>query len=246
MRGKETGWLNHPRLKEDGKLPARYSGLTNTFRRKHSVIANIPSSDALLGHEMRSLFTVPEACLQLGCDASNMENIIAAWWAWEKGQDGGEYYKIVSVGDPHSTNAKAYSVVAGREVGRGEGKGITYAILYGAGAPKVASMLGVSPDQGKDAIAAFWDSNIGLKRTKEYLERQWEKSGKKFIIGIDGRKVMARSKSSLLNLALQSTGAIMMDLAGIKYKEKSLKEGLEDKGVKRTIYYHKQHCGLAA
>lgn len=35
---KDTGWLNHPRLDIDGKLPARYSGLTNTNRRKHSVV----------------------------------------------------------------------------------------------------------------------------------------------------------------------------------------------------------------
>ena len=238
---KTTGWLNHPRLKIDGKLPARYNGLTNTFRRKHSVIANIPSGDALLAHEMRSLFTVPENHLQLGCDASNLENIVAAWWAWDKGRDNGDYYKIVSVGDPHSTNAVAYSAVAGREVSRGEGKGITYAILYGAGAPKVGTMLGVSKEVGKDAIAAFWDSNLGLKRTKEYLEKQWDSTGKKYIIGIDGRKVMARSKSSLLNLALQSTGAILMDLAGIKFKEKCVTQGIEDNGIARTIYYHDEY-----
>lgn len=34
----DTGWLNHPRLTLDGKLPARASGITNTGRRKHSVV----------------------------------------------------------------------------------------------------------------------------------------------------------------------------------------------------------------
>lgn len=34
----DTGWLNHPRLDIDGKLPPRFSGITNTGRRKHSVV----------------------------------------------------------------------------------------------------------------------------------------------------------------------------------------------------------------
>ena len=35
---KETGWLNHPRVDIDGRLPASSSGLTNTHRQKHSVV----------------------------------------------------------------------------------------------------------------------------------------------------------------------------------------------------------------
>jgi hypothetical protein len=245
---KETGWLNHPRLKIDGKLPARSSGLTNTNRRRHSIICNVPKPKAsvLLGKEMRSLITVPDNHMQLGCDASNLENIVAAWWCWNYGKDNGEYYKVVSKGDAHTSNAKAYSKAAGRTVSRDEGKGLTYCILYGGGAAKVAVMLGVSQQVAKAVIEALWNNNPGLKATKLYLEKQWEASGKKFIRGIDGRKIWTRSKSSLLNAALQSTGAIMMDLAGIIYKEKSMEAGLEEKGIKRTIYYHKQHCGLAA
>ncbi|UUW39915.1 putative DNA polymerase II [Vibrio phage VPMCC14] len=121
---KETGWLNHPRLMVDGKLPARYSGLTNTNRRKHSVVANIPGTDALLGHEMRELFTVPEGHWQIGIDGSNLEGMIGAWAAYDF--DGGEYLRIMESGDAHARNAENYSSAAGREVTRQEGKGITY------------------------------------------------------------------------------------------------------------------------
>ena len=76
-------------------------------------------------------------------------------------------------GDPHTENAKAYSVAAGREVTRQEGKGITYGVLYGAQAAKVASMLGISKDQAQKVIDAFWDTNFGLKGCKEYLEKFW-------------------------------------------------------------------------
>lgn len=233
---KTTGWLNHPRLKIDGKLPARYSGLTPTFRRKHSVIANIPSTDALLGHEMRELFTVPEGYWQLGIDGSNLEGMVAAEAAWDF--DGGAYYESLS-GDPHTTNAEAYSLASGQTVSRGGGKGITYGIMYGAQAPKIAAMLGVSKEVGQKVIDAFWDTNYGLKGRKEYLEKFWESTGKKYILGFDGRKIWIRSKHSLLNAFLQSGGAIGMDVAGILWHKEALKEGLLKKGVARTIYYHK-------
>jgi hypothetical protein len=243
---KETGWLNHPRLDRDGKLPSRANGITNTNRRKHAVIANLPKADpkVLLGKEMRSLLGVEEGCWQIGVDASNMENLIAAWWAWVYGRDEGGYYEVVKVGDPHTTNALAYSIAAGREVMRSEGKNITYAVLYGAQANKVAAMLGISVKAAQAVIDAFWDTNYGLKAVKEYLEAFWEGTGKKYIKGIDGRKIWTRSQHSLLNAALQSTGAIMMDLAGIKLHQKLLETGLYQKGCRRTIYYHKQHCGF--
>lgn len=234
--GKDTGWLNHPRLKLDGKLPARYSGLTPTFRRKHSVIANVPSTDALYGHEMRDLFTVPKGYWQMGIDGSNLEGMVAAEAAYPF--DNGAYYESLS-GDPHTTNALAYSKAAGREVTRSGGKSITYGIMYGAQAPKIAVMLGISRDLGQKVIDAFWDTNFGLKGCKEYLEQFWISTGKKYILGFDKRKIYIRSQHSLLNAYLQSGGAIGMDIAGILWHERALKEGLLEKGVARTIYYHK-------
>lgn len=125
----DTGLLNHPRLQIDHRLPAESSGLTNTTRQKHRVIANFPkpSPKVVLGKEMRSLCTVPPGKYQLGVDGSNLEQLIGAWGAWEF--DNGLYYRVVSEGDAHQNNAKAYSKVIGREVSRGDGKPITYACL---------------------------------------------------------------------------------------------------------------------
>ena len=116
--------------------------------------------------------------------------------------------------------------------------------MYGAQKAKVAEMLGVSDSQGQEVIDAYWNTNFGLKGRKEWLEAYWEKTNKKFIQGVDGRKIFTRSKHSLLNARLQSGGAIGMDLAGIIFHEKAKKEGLLAKGLARTIYYHKQHCGF--
>lgn len=243
---KDTGWLNNPRLDLDGKLGAAYTGLTNTNRRKHTVVANIPKNDpdVLLGKEMRNLFTVPEGFWQVGTDASNLEGFVAAWLAWTLGEDNGAYFKSLS-GDPHTTNAEAYSKAAGRTVSRSEGKAITYGVLYGAQAPKVAAMLGITKDQGQAVIDSFWEVNFGLKKAKEKLEKYWEATGKKFIRGIDGRKIFTRSKHSLLNARIQSTGALLCDLAGIKWHESMKNTGMFNPSplegeqlVARTIYYH--------
>ena len=237
----DTGWLNHPRLLIDGKLPARFSGITNTGRRKHTIVANVPKPDekVLLGKEMRELFKASDGKYQVGIDGSNLEGMIAAWGAYDF--DGGAYLRIMESGDAHSRNAEAYTKAAGKKVSRGEGKGVTYGIMYGAQAAKIASMLGISLEKAQAVIDAFWDSNIGLKGRKEALEKFWEANGKRFIYGLDGRKVWTRSKHSLLNAYQQNGGAALFDLVGILLHWQLVKKGWYDQGVRRTIYYHDEY-----
>lgn len=237
----DTGWLNHPRLRIDGKLPARYSGITNTGRRKHTIVANVPKPDekVLLGKEMRALFKASEGKYQVGIDGSNLEGMIAAWGAYEF--DGGAYLRIMEMEDAHKRNAEAYTKAAGKPVSRGEGKGVTYGIMYGAQAAKIASMLGISLDKAQAVIDAFWDSNIGLKGRKEALEKFWELTGKRFIYGLDGRKIYTRSKHSLLNAYQQNGGAALFDLVGILLHWQLVKRGWYDEGVRRIIYYHDEY-----
>jgi len=237
----DTGLLNHPRLRIDGKLPARANGITNTGRRKHSICANMPKPDpkVLLGKEMRALWGVPEGKYQVGIDGSNLEGMIAAWGAYEF--DGGEYLRIMESGDAHARNAKAYSIAAGVEVTRNGGKGVTYGIMYGAQAAKISAMLGISLEKAQAVIDAFWDSNFGLKGRREALEKFWEATGKRFIYGIDGRKIWTRSKHSLLNAYQQNGGASLFDLVGILFHYAIKNNGMYDDGVRRTIYYHAEY-----
>lgn len=111
--------------------------------------------------------------------------------------------------------------------------------MYGAQAAKIASMLGISLDKAQAVIDAFWDSNIGLKGRKEALEKFWELTGKRFIYGLDGRKIYTRSKHSLLNAYQQNGGAALFDLVGILLHWQLVKRGWYDEGVRRIIYYHK-------
>lgn len=113
--------------------------------------------------------------------------------------------------------------------------------MYGAQAPKIASMLGISVEKAQDVINAFWDSNFGLKGRKEELEKFWEANGKRFIYGLDGRKIWTRSKHSLLNAYQQNGGAALFDLVGILLHWQLVKKGWYDQGVRRTIYYHDEY-----
>jgi hypothetical protein len=158
---------------------------------------------------------------------------------------GGDYLRIMESEDAHERNARAYTAAAGREVTRDAGKGVTYGIMYGAQKAKIAVMLGITEDKAQNVIDAFWDSNLGLKGRREWLEQFWEATGKKFIPSFDGRKIWTRSKHSLLNAFQQSSGACLFDLVGIMFHHRTLQNGMYEAGVRRIIYYHKQHCGFA-
>ncbi len=242
----DTGLLNHPRLQVDHRLPAESSGLTATGRQKHKICANQPkpSPKVVLGKEMRSLWKPAPGKYQLGVDGSNLEQLIGAWGAYDF--DNGAYYRIISEGDAHALNAKAYSKVVGREVSRGDGKPITYGVMYGAQKDKVADMLDVVPEVGQQVIDAFWDTNFGLKGRKEALEKFWEATGKKFIYAFDGHAIWTRSKHSLLNAYQQNGGASLCDLVGLLVHRNLMTLRIDDKtwydlGVRRIIYYHDEY-----
>lgn len=97
-------------------------------------------------------------------------------------------------------------------------------------------MLDITKEKGQAVVDAFWDANPGLKAAKEAAEAYWESTGRKYIMGIDGRKIYVRSKHSLLNALFQSCGAIIMDYSGNLIMDEAKKEGLV---YKRWGYYHK-------
>ena len=87
---------------------------------------------------------------------------------------------------------------------------------YGAQAKKIASMLGVSVQEASDIIDLFWEGAKPLSIFKAKLEMFWETTGEKqWVVTIDGRRIPARSKHSLVNSVFQSTGAILMDTSAL-------------------------------
>lgn len=215
----ETGYLSMYR-EEDGRVatPAIEIG-ASTNRYRHIGVANIPRASSIYGKEMRSLFGCGPGFFQLGYDFSSLEGRIEGHYCYP--YDFGEEYAETLIAekpnDIHSVNAKKL------DIARDAAKSIKYGITYGAQAPKIAKMLGESVDTGQRLFDDFWVAAPALKDLKTDVERSWVQSGKKFVLGVDGRKIVTRSQHSLLNALFQSAGVIAAKYTTV-YSMQSLEE----------------------
>jgi hypothetical protein len=101
--------------------------------------------------------------------------------------------------------------------------------MYGATWGKIKKMLGISETAAQKLFDDFWNDSLPLKQLKEEYERFWQdknRGKKKFIYGIDGRRLTTRSKHSLINTLFQSTGVIVMKRAMMFHIEWLEVEGL--------------------
>jgi hypothetical protein len=86
-------------VREDGRIPSILNGITNTFRHKHKVVANVPRPTSLFGKEMRSVFSVPPGRDFVGADVSGLELRMLAHWMRDD-----EYTRILLEDDIHTFN----------------------------------------------------------------------------------------------------------------------------------------------
>ena len=252
------GWLQNERLKYDGRIGAGRTGIASSHRQKHKIVVNVPKADpkVLLGYEFRSLWVAEDGMLIAAGDAAALEGRVQGHYAHN--YDGGVTADELLKGDVHSKNAHAFYGNIYDEVKqlynspdfdkenpkwkpyRNKSKNGFYAILYGAAAPKVASTLGIPEKYGKEALDAFWEANPGTAALKKQVESYWETTGKKkYLPAIDGRILMTRKKSALLNTIFQSCGGITMDYSGL-FMDKWLGEMYWDE--KRRPYYVYKGC----
>jgi len=209
---------------------------TNTARWTHRVIANIQP-------EFKDLFIAREGYKLIGCDASQLEARIEAHYT--QPYDNGAYGKYLLEMDVHQFNADMWGV------SRTDAKAPFYAMAYGCGGAKIATMLGISEQEGKDIIQQHYNTWTGLGQLIEDLERSLNKRGfliqgkwgrkelledkKPYIKGIDGRKLYVRGMHKLKNTLIQSAGAIVTKLWYILV-DKLIKE--LDIDAKIVMYYH--------
>lgn len=184
-------------------------------------MAQVPSVGHAYGAECRALFTAPEGWVLVGTDASGLE--LRALGAWLAHFDGGEYANLVSTEgfDIHTYNAKLFGIYDGTgeitKATRDLSKRLIYALLYGAGAKKVGSVVDVTaPEQrqyeiGKKTIDTFYENLPAIKQLKDKIDERITERG--YLLGIDGRHLQIRSRHSALNQLLQSTGAVLMKKA---------------------------------
>lgn len=199
-----SGFLSMYR-EEDSRVPTpaiEIGAATNRYR--HIGICNIARASSIYGKEMRSLFGCGEGFIQYGFDYASLENRVQGGYVmkYPQGQELAEMLLAEKPNDLHSVNARKLGI------SRSDAKSFGYAILYGASAKKLSNMLNVPLEKGKELYDNFWEAVPALKQLKDNLTKHWETNDKKWIQGIDGRKIMVRSPHSLLNFLFQSGGVI--------------------------------------
>lgn len=121
----------------------QYGTVTGRFSSREPNLQNIPAPRSDLGKRIRSLFTAPEGHMLLVADYAQMELRILASYIGH----GGLYDGFMAGIDAHTQTA---ALVFGVDIGsvekymRDAAKTLNFAIVYGAGAKKVASMLKIS------------------------------------------------------------------------------------------------------
>lgn len=225
--GVVKGWIEN--VRPDGRLSAYCTGgITNTFRRKHKLIANLPKADGkvVLGKEIRSLFTHKPGTILVGYDAAALEARVMGHYTIPF--DGGEFAHELLHGDIHSLNAARFGVT------RNEAKTLFYGLIYGAQYRKLMGTFGWSEKKAKRVFNGFWKENIALGRLRDKVLSIGRKYG--YLPGIDGRAIQLRgSEHAWLNALFQSCGAIAMNYSLVILDEKCNELGLIRA---QCAYYH--------
>ena len=221
-----NAWLSM--IKPDGRIHGCV--ITNgavTGRATHSNpnVAQVPAVSAPYGTECRELFNAG-GWTQVGVDASGLELRCLAHYMHP--YDGGEYAHEILNGDIHTKN----QINAGLPT-RNNAKTFIYGFLYGAGDAKIGSIIKGTKEDGKRIKKKFLEATPAIKKLKqkieetlvEYTSRNSQRWKRRYLRGLDGRKLHVRSTHSALNLLLQSAGAIICKKWIVRTEERMIELG---------------------
>jgi len=193
-----SSWIDA--LKDDGRVHGSVictGAITGRMAHRSPNMAQVPAFYNPYGKECRSCWIVPEGYKLVGVDASGLElRMLAHYMADE------DYINEIINGDIHTANQNFAGLKS-----RDEAKTFIYALIYGAGDAKIGSIVNGNREAGRKLRERFLGSLPTLAALKSRVERASEK---KYLKGIDGRKILLRHKHASLNTLLQGSGAILM------------------------------------
>ncbi len=224
-RSQIEGWFN--RIRTDGRIPARVTGLAETGRAKHADIVNVPGGEAFFGNQMRRCFICKEGFKIVGTDSAGCQNRMLAARVGDpfftETLINGDKKKGTSI---HQVNQRAIREVAGIEVTYGTSKNLNYAFMFGASDNKLGAICGMSKEAGTRIREALLSVAAGFTALVERLTKEWRSNARKrpnkwggveyyngHVVGLDGRPIFISSEHQILVYVLQSDEAIMMSAA---------------------------------
>ena len=196
-----SSWIEA--IKEDGRVHGKViTNGTITGRMSHQSpnMAQIPAVYSPYGKECRALWTVNKGYKLVGVDASGLELRMLAHYMNDK-----DYIHEVVNGDIHTTNQVAAGLGS-----RDESKTFIYAFIYGAGSKKIGSIIGGSERDGERIKEKFLRATPSLRYLREKVERIAQR---RWVRGLDQRKIIIRYPHAALNTLLQGAGATVMKYA---------------------------------
>lgn len=237
----DKAWLRY--VQEDGKI----HGSVNpngavTGRATHSFpnLGQVPGVRSPYGEPCRAAFGAEHHLdgltglpwVQAGIDASGLELRCLAHFMSK--YDGGAYADVILNGDIHTVNQQAAELPT-----RDNAKTFIYGFLYGAGDEKIGQIVGAGKERGKELKKKFLENTPAIAALREGIQQtlvessrwvggeQQVKWKRRWIKGLDGRKVHVRSPHAALNTLLQSAGALICKLWIVETEELLLKAGLK-------------------
>ncbi|CAF0683030.1 DNA polymerase [Klebsiella phage TUN1] len=237
----DKAWLRY--VQEDGKI----HGSVNpngavTGRATHSFpnLGQVPGVRSPYGEPCRAAFGAEHHLdgltglpwVQAGIDASGLELRCLAHFMSK--YDGGAYADVILNGDIHTVNQTAAELPT-----RDNAKTFIYGFLYGAGDEKIGQIVGAGKERGKELKKKFLENTPAIAALREGIQQTLVESSRwvageqkvkwkrRWIKGLDGRKVHVRSPHAALNTLLQSAGALICKLWIVETEELLLKDGLK-------------------
>jgi len=171
--------------------------ITGRMAHRSPNMAQVPNIKSPYGKECRECWIVREGYKLVGIDASSLELRILAHYMKDE-----EFTYEITNGDIHSFNQK----LAGLE-SRDQAKTFIYALIYGAGDKRLGSVVGGNQKDGERLRQHFFDNKPTFKALRNRVTKA---STKKYLKGLDGRKLFVRHPHAALNTLLQGGGAIVM------------------------------------
>lgn len=221
----KSGCLSNRRLKVDNRVSAEaFTCGTNTGRYRHKgAVCNIPRVTTEYGKELRALFGVSRGKVQVGVDLSGIEiRCLAHYLLALNLTDAQKTADLIlspdKTNDFHSYNAEKWGV------DRDTAKTCLYALSYGAGAKKLATILGRDEREGGKVREEFYEAHPAIKELNELLLAAYKRNGG-WIKGIDGRPLFVRSEHKLLNTLLQNAAAVIFKRWMVKLGREWLSKG---------------------
>lgn len=220
----ENGWL-----KLVNEETSRVHGAVNTIGAATGRCSHFKPNMAQVDKKdlrMRECWEARPGWDLVGVDAEGLELRMLAHYLGKF--DGGALTRALLEGskeagtDAHTINQKAVGLHK-----RDNAKRLLYALMYGAGDVKLGQIIvddareaGINLKGNKKALGAKARKDLakGMKGLDKLVDKVKDKAGKKkYIQGLDGRRIYVRSEHSAFNFLLQGGGAIVMKQALILF-----------------------------